>query len=80
MTHTESESTNQEAVSQPSEPNEDLGWEGYVAVPTRSSLVSQFLPNRPALRTGLAFSMVFTVGAVVGYSLAFLWEYAKHKQ
>ena len=52
--------------------DEALGWEGHVNVPTESPLLTKLLQSWPELRTGLAFSMVFVVGALVGGSLAVL--------
>ncbi len=47
---------------------EALGWEGHVNVPP-SPILAKLLHNWPELRTGLAFSMVFVVGALVGGTL-----------
>ncbi len=54
----------------PADPDADeaLGWEGHVNVPNAPTL-TKVLNNWPELRTGLAFSMVFVVGAVVGGAL-----------
>lgn len=48
--------------------DEALGWEGHVNVPP-SPVLAKLLRNWPELRTGLAFSMVFVVGALVGSTL-----------
>ncbi|MEC4674453.1 MAG: hypothetical protein VST68_09710 [Nitrospirota bacterium] len=58
---------------------EALGWEGHVNVPTESPILTKLLQNWPELRTGLAFSMVFVVGALVGGSLALLVGCQKSK-
>ena len=55
-----------------SEQNEALGWEGHVNVQPESPIMTKLLQSWPELRTGLAFSMVFVVGALVGGSLAIL--------
>ena len=75
MTRHSSDSTNhtpQESRSARSSPEDVLGWEGHVNVPG-SPLWTKLLGNWPELRTGLAFSMVFVVGAVVGGSIALLF-------
>ncbi len=48
--------------------DEALGWEGHVNVPP-SPMLAKLMRNWPELRTGLAFSMVFVVGALVGGTL-----------
>lgn len=63
--------TRQQAAPAPPEPDEALGWEGHVNIPN-ASLVTKLLRNWPELRTGLAFSMVFVVGAIVGGALCTL--------
>lgn len=75
MTRLSSDSNNhthQESRSNPSSPEDVLGWEGHVNVPS-SPLWTKLLGNWPELRTGLAFSIVFVVGAVVGSSVALLF-------
>ena len=73
MTRFSSDSTNynthQESNSDMTSPEEVLGWEGHVNVPG-SPLWAKLLGDWPELRSGLAFSMVFVVGAFVGTSLA----------
>jgi hypothetical protein len=64
--------THQESRSYPSSHEEALGWEGHVNVPG-SPLWTKLMGNWPELRTGLAFSMVFVVGALVGGSVALLF-------
>ena len=64
--------THQEPRTHPSAPEEALGWEGHVNVPG-SPAWTKLLGNWPELRTGLAFSMVFVVGAVVGSTVALLF-------
>lgn len=49
---------------------EALGWEGHVNVQPESPILTKLLQSWPELRTGLAFSMVFVIGALVGGSLA----------
>ncbi len=74
MTRLSSDSNNhthQESRSYRSSQEETLGWEGHVNVPG-SPLWTKLLGNWPELRTGLAFSMVFVVGAMVGGSVALL--------
>ncbi len=63
--------THQESPTDTNSPEEALGWEGHVNVP-RSPIWTNLLSNWPELRTGLAFSMVFVVGAVVGGTVALL--------
>jgi len=58
---------------------EALGWEGHVNVQTDSPILTKLLQSWPELRTGLAFSMVFVVGALVGGSLAVLTVCQKWK-
>ena len=75
MTRFSSDSTehiNQESHSDPASPEEALGWEGHVNFPS-SPMWAKLLGDWPELRTGLAFSMIFVVGAVVGSSLALLF-------
>ena len=75
MTRFSSDSTNhthQELHSEPASSEEALGWEGHVNFPG-SPLWAKLLGDWPELRTGLAFSMIFVVGAVVGSSLALLF-------
>ena len=75
MTRFSSDSTNymhQESHSDPASPEAALGWEGHVNVPG-SPIWANLLGDWPELRTGLAFSMIFVVGAVVGSSLALLF-------
>ena len=62
-----------ESTSEPSPAEEALGWEGHVTLPTHSSLLAKLLGSWPELRSGLAFSLVFVVGAVVGGSVALLF-------
>ena len=64
--------THQEPHSESASPEEALGWEGHVNVPG-SPIWARLLGDWPELRTGLAFSMVFVVGALVGSSLALLF-------
>lgn len=52
--------------------DQPLGWEGHVHFPDGPPLWSRVLKNWPELRTGLAFSLVFVVGAFVGGSIAAL--------
>jgi len=49
-----------------------LGWEGHVHFPEDSPLWSKLLRNWPELRSGIAFSIVFVVGGILGGSLAAL--------
>ena len=64
--------THQESRSDSSAMDEALGWEGHVNVPG-SPIWTRLLGNWPELRTGLAFSMVFLVGAAIGGSVALLF-------
>lgn len=64
--------THQESRSDSSASEEPLGWEGHVNVPG-SPIWARLLGDWPELRTGLAFSMVFVVGAMVGGSVALLF-------
>ncbi|GEM_PF-2294757 len=75
MTPLSTDSTNHhhESAPEPSPGEEALGWEGHVTLPTQSPLLTKLLGSWPELRSGLAFSMVFVVGAVVGGSLALLF-------
>ena len=62
------------------EPQENtLGWEGHVQFPNGQTLLTRLLRNWPELRSGLAFSMVFVVGALVGGSLATLLAFNRMK-
>jgi hypothetical protein len=70
--------THQDSRSEPSSSEETLGWEGHVNVPG-SPMWSNLLGNWPELRSGLAFSMVFVVGAVVGGSLALFFGCSRRK-
>ncbi len=63
--------THQASHTDSDSPEEALGWEGHVNVPG-SPAWTKLLGNWPELRTGLAFSMVFVVGAVVGGTVALL--------
>ena len=62
----------EEGLPETDQDNQALGWEGHVNVQTDSPLLTKLLQSWPELRTGLAFSMVFVVGALVGGSLAVL--------
>ena len=44
----------------------DLGWEGHVHFPTGIPLWRRVLENWPELRTGLAYSLVFASGVLLG--------------
>lgn len=71
MTSFTAEPTNHLAPQSPTElpaAEEALGWEGHVNVPP-SPVFAKLLNNWPELRTGLAFSLVFVVGAAVGGTL-----------
>ena len=49
------------------EPNQsDLGWEGHVHFPAGIPLWRRVLENWPELRTGLAYSLVFASGILLG--------------
>ncbi|RMH02997.1 MAG: hypothetical protein D6704_13250 [Nitrospirae bacterium] len=50
-------------------PEPALGWEGHVHFPS-ATLWGRILQNWPELRTGLAFSVVFVAGALIGGGLA----------
>lgn len=50
--------------------DEHLGWEGHVHMPDSPPLWTRVLKNWPELRTGLAFSLVFAAGTIIGCSLA----------
>ncbi len=58
--------------------DEALGWEGHVNVPS-SQIFAKLLNNWPELRTGLAFSLVFVAGTVVGGTLIALFGCNKQK-
>jgi hypothetical protein len=64
--------THQESRSDSPSMDEALGWEGHVNVPG-SPVWAKLIGDWPELRTGLAFSMVFVVGAMVGGSVALLF-------
>lgn len=70
MTNFSSDPTNLERPSPTALPTADdaLGWEGHVNVPP-APVFANLLSNWPELRSGLAFCLVFVVGAVVGGSL-----------
>ena len=48
----------------------DWGWEGHVHLPQGVPLWKKILESLPELRTGLAYSLVFVSGIVVGTGLS----------
>ncbi|GJL64219.1 MAG: hypothetical protein NPIRA04_28730 [Nitrospirales bacterium] len=44
----------------------NLGWEGHVHFPTGVPLWERVLESWPELRTGLAYSLVFGAGVLLG--------------
>lgn len=72
---TQSTSTDDRHTTGPesSGPDQPLGWEGHVHMPEGQPGLAKLLGNWPELRSGLAFSLVFVVGALVGGSLAALF-------
>ena len=68
-----------DAATDTARADEPLGWEGHVNVQPESPMLTKLLQSWPELRTGLAFSMVFVVGALVGGSLAVLMGSQKTK-
>ena len=50
----------------------DLGWEGHVHFPTGIPLWKRVLESWPELRTGLAFSLVFGAGVLLGSAVTSL--------
>lgn len=80
MTTFSSDPTNLERPSPTALPTADdaLGWEGHVNVPP-APVFANLLNNWPELRSGLAFCLVFVVGAVVGGSLIALSSCAKRR-
>ena len=80
MTTFSSDPTNLEHPSPTTLPTADdaLGWEGHVNVPP-PPVFANLLNNWPELRSGLAFSLVFVAGAVVGGSLIALSGCAKRR-
>ncbi|NKB81804.1 MAG: hypothetical protein GKS05_07960 [Nitrospirales bacterium] len=59
--------------------DEYLGWEGHVHMPDGPPLWTRILRNWPELRTGLAFSLVFAAGTIIGCSLGTFWNCKRQK-
>ena len=60
--HTQNENKESEQPPQQS----DLGWEGHVHFPEGIPLWRRVLESWPELRTGLAYSLVFGAGVLLG--------------
>jgi len=60
--------------SEPDQPfkQANLGWEGHVHFPTDVPLWRRVLESWPELRTGLAFSLVFGAGVLLGSAVTSL--------
>ena len=50
----------------------NLGWEGHVHFPTGVPLWRRVLESWPELRTGLAYSLVFGAGVLLGSAVTSL--------
>ena len=48
----------------------DLGWEGHVHFPEGIPLWRRILESWPELRTGLAYSLVFGAGVLLGSAVS----------
>lgn len=73
MTSYSTESGNhQHSSTQSNDPPLGWGWEGHVHFPENSPFWSKLFRNWPELRSGIAFSVVFVVGGILGGSLAAL--------
>ena len=57
----------------------DLGWEGHVHFPDGIPLWRRVLESWPELRTGLAYSLVFGAGVVLGSLVTNMFECKEEK-
>ncbi len=57
----------------------NLGWEGHVHFPTGAPLWRRVLESWPELRTGLAYSLVFGAGVLLGSAVTSLASTKQHK-
>ena len=57
----------------------NLGWEGHVHFPTGVPLWRRVLESWPELRTGLAYSLVFGAGVLLGSAVTTLVGNKNHK-
>ena len=57
----------------------NLGWEGHVHFPTGVPLWRRVLESWPELRTGLAYSLVFGAGVLLGSAVTSLVGTRQHK-
>lgn len=65
--------TNQSNLDSDRPPKQaDLGWEGHVHVPTDIPLWRRVLESWPELRTGMAYSLIFGAGVLLGSAVTAL--------
>ncbi len=57
----------------------DLGWEGHVHFPEDFPLWRRILESWPELRTGLAYSLVFGAGVLLGSAVSTLLACRENK-
>ena len=57
----------------------DLGWEGHVHFPEGIPLWRRVLESWPELRTGLAYSLVFGAGVLLGSAVSSLLTCRENK-
>ena len=57
----------------------DLGWEGHVHFPEGIPLWRRVLESWPELRTGLAYSLVFGAGVLLGSAVSSLLACRENK-
>ena len=73
--HTEREDRESDQPFKPA----NLGWEGHVHFPTGVPLWRRVLESWPELRTGLAYSLVFGAGVLLGSAVTSLVGTKHHK-
>ncbi len=57
----------------------NLGWEGHVHFPTGVPLWRRVLESWPELRTGLAYSLVFGAGVLLGSAVTTFVASKQHR-
>ncbi len=69
-----------ESNSDPSTPQEDLGWEGHVHFSETIPLWKRILETWPELRTGLSYTLIFASGVLLGGAIMAIMAASKDHQ